>query len=103
MIGYGSIGKGFVPLLKRHFTFDRFVIIDPKEIPPAGICDEFLHLPLTPQNYVDVLDKVFADQKGFCVNVSVGTSSRELGVYCSKRGTFYIDTVKEEWEGFYAN
>jgi len=23
--------------------------------------------------------------------------------YCQAKGVFYIDTVKEEWEGFYSN
>jgi homospermidine synthase len=50
-----------------------------------------------------VLDEIFGDKPGFCVNVSVGTSSKEIMVYCQKRGTFYVDTVKEEWEGYYSN
>ena len=31
MIGFGSIGKGTLPLIERHFEFDksRFVVIDP--------------------------------------------------------------------------
>ena len=31
MIGFGSIGKGTLPLIERHFDYDksRFVIIDP--------------------------------------------------------------------------
>ena len=103
IIGYGSIGRGFTPLLKRHFTFDRLVIIDPLEIPAKGICDQFLHLGLTADNYKEVLDGVFGEKKGFCVNLSVGTSSKQLMIYCQKRGTLYLDTVKEEWEGFYAN
>ncbi len=33
MVGFGSIGKGTLPLIERHFEFDksRFVIIDPHE------------------------------------------------------------------------
>lgn len=50
-----------------------------------------------------MLDEIFGDKPGFCVNVSVGTSSKEIMVYCQKRGTFYVDTVKEEWEGYYSN
>ena len=32
MIGFGSIGKGMLPLIERHFEFDksRFVVIDPR-------------------------------------------------------------------------
>ena len=33
MIGFGSIGKGALPLIERHFTYDksRFVVIDPED------------------------------------------------------------------------
>jgi homospermidine synthase len=33
MIGFGSIDKGTLPLIERHFEYDkeRFVIIDPHE------------------------------------------------------------------------
>ena len=33
MIGFGSIGKGTLPLIERHFEFDqeRFVVIDPND------------------------------------------------------------------------
>ena len=76
MIGYGSIGTGFVPLLKRHLTFDKFVIIDPINCPHPNLCDEFIQVALTKENFVNVLEKVFEEGKGFCVNLSVGTSSR---------------------------
>ena len=33
MIGFGSIGRGTLPLIERHLEFDRsrFVIIDPSD------------------------------------------------------------------------
>ncbi len=33
MIGFGSIGKGTLPLIERHFDYDkkRFVVIDPED------------------------------------------------------------------------
>ena len=33
MIGFGSIGKGTLPLIERHFNYDkkRFVVIDPED------------------------------------------------------------------------
>lgn len=76
LIGHGCIGKGFIPMLKRHFTYDRFVIIDPVDVPQEGICDKFYQLPLTPDNYIKILDEIFGTKKGFCVNLSVGTSSK---------------------------
>ncbi len=34
MIGFGSIGRGALPLIERHFTFDRkrAVVIDPRAV-----------------------------------------------------------------------
>jgi len=29
VIGHGLIGRGTVPLIKRHFAFDKMTIIDP--------------------------------------------------------------------------
>ena len=33
MIGFGSIGRGTLPLIERHFKFDksRLVVIDPSD------------------------------------------------------------------------
>ena len=38
MIGFGSIGKGTLPLIERHFDFDqsRFVVIDPDDARPRA-------------------------------------------------------------------
>lgn len=64
---------------------------------------EFLKIGLTPDNYKEVLDQIFVNEVGFCVNLSVGTSSSQITQYCQAKGVFYIDTVKEEWEGYYSN
>ena len=32
VIGHGTIGRGTVPLIKRHFTFDKITIIDPNPL-----------------------------------------------------------------------
>src|SRR5690606_28279041 len=39
--------------------------------------------------------------QGFCVNVSVDTSSLDLMELCREIGALYIDTVVEPWAGFY--
>ncbi len=41
MIGFGSIGKGTLPLIERHFKYDksRFVVIDPED-KDRHLCDE---------------------------------------------------------------
>ena len=93
MIGFGSIGKGTLPLIERHFEFDqeRFVVIDPNDA-DRKLLDErgvrFVHLGLTRENYPDALKKYLTagEGQGFCVNLSVDTSSLDLMRYCRELG-----------------
>jgi len=107
MIGFGSIGKGTLPLIERHFDYDksRFIVIDPDDSDRA-LLDErgvaFLKLAITRDNYREVLTKYLAGGgQGFCVNLSVDTSSLALMEHCREIGALYIDTVVEPWPGFY--
>ena len=108
MIGFGSIGKGTLPLIERHFEFDpdRFVVIDPDDS-DRKLLDErgvrFVHEGLTRDNYRDVLTKYLTagSGQGFCVNLSVDTSSLDLMRHCRELGALYVDTVVEPWPGFY--
>jgi homospermidine synthase len=103
IIGYGSIGQGMLPIIKRHFNYDRIAIIDPVEEGPNDPNIKFEKVALTQENYKSILDRIFGDGKGFCVNVSVQTSSKDILIYCQSKGILYLDTVVEEWAGFYAN
>ena len=108
MIGFGSIGKGMLPLIERHFEFDknRFMVIDPNDT-DRGMLDargiRFVSKALTPDNYRDILTPLLTEGggQGFCVNVSVDTSSRDIMELCRELGALYIDTVAEPWAGFY--
>src|SRR5580692_8224978 len=108
MIGFGSIGKGTLPLIERHFEFDksRFVVIDPDDsdrrlLDERGI--QFVHLAITRENYRETLGKHLTNGagQGFCVNLSVDTSSLDIMRFCREIGALYIDTVVEPWPGFY--
>jgi homospermidine synthase len=106
MIGYGSIGRGTLPLIQRHFHFDadQLSVIDPNPAVAGPLSDKGIthhQVALTPANYKEVLDARFPDGKGFCVNLSVDTSSLDLMKHCREIGVLYIDTVVEPWEGFY--
>ncbi len=110
MIGFGSIGKGTLPLIERHFAYDksRFFVIDPDDSDRA-LLDErgitFVHQAVTRENYKALL-KPFLTQgggQGFCVNLSVDTSSLDIMEFCRELGVLYIDTVVEPWPGFYFN
>ncbi len=108
MIGFGSIGRGTLPLIERHFEFDRarFTVIDPSDANRA-LLDErglrFEQAALTRENYRAILTPLLTEGggQGFCVNLSVDTSSREIMEFCRELGCLYIDTVAEPWPGFY--
>ncbi len=108
MIGFGSIGRGTLPLILRHIDVDRdaFSVIEPS--------NEFAHilaehnithhqLALTPDNLSSVIRGLFPDGRGFIVNLSVDVDSIELMLLCQELGVQYIDTVVEPWPGFYFN
>ncbi len=108
MIGFGSIGRGTLPLIERHFDFDvsRFVVIDPDDSHKA-LLDErgirFVQARLTPDTYREVLTPLLTEGEGqgFCVNLSVDVSSLDVLKLCRELGALYIDTVVEPWAGFY--
>ena len=108
MIGFGSIGKGTLPLIERHFEHDksRFVVIDPEDkdrhlLDERGI--KFIKQAVTRDNYRELLKPLLTagGGQGFCVNLSVDTSSLDIMELCNEVGALYIDTVNEPWIGFY--
>ena len=110
MIGFGSIGKGTLPLIERHIAFDRskFVVIAPEDS-DRGLLDErqiqFIHKALTKDNYREILTPLLTagPGRGMVVNLSVDTSSVALMELCKDLDTFYIDTVVEPWPGLYTD
>ena len=108
MIGFGSIGRGTLPLIERHFKFEksRMVVIDPRD-EDKPLLDEhgirFVQDHVTSDNYEEFLTPLLTegDGQGFCVNLSVDTGSVDLMRLCRKLGVLYIDTVVEPWAGFY--
>ncbi|MFH6783730.1 MULTISPECIES: homospermidine synthase [Methylobacterium] len=108
MIGFGSIGRGTLPLIERHFTYDkaRFTVVEPSDAHKA-LADKhglrFEQVALTKDNYREVLTPLLTEGggQGFCVNLSVDTSSRDIMELCREIGALYIDTVAEPWPGFY--
>ncbi|MFX8500626.1 saccharopine dehydrogenase NADP-binding domain-containing protein, partial [Acinetobacter baumannii] len=82
MIGFGSIGRGTLPLIERHFTFDktRLTVIDPADDDRALVDAggyRFLQEAVTKENYRELLTGLLTEGggQGFCVNLSVDTSS----------------------------
>src|ERR1700745_4113783 len=102
MIAFAPIGKGTLPLIERHFSYDpaSLVVIDPddtdrKILDARGI--RFIHQAVTRDNYREFLTPLWPAGGGrvFCVNLSVDTSSIAVMELAREVGAFYIDTVIE--------
>ncbi len=108
MIGFGSIGKGTLPLIERHFDYDksRLTVIDPNKDVELHLNERgvrFINEAVTRKNYKELLTPLLTEGEGqgFCVNLSVDTGSLDLIKLCRELGVLYIDTVVEPWLGFY--
>ncbi len=108
IIGFGSIGRGVLPLIERHFAYDKtkLTVIDPVDTDRELLERHrvnFVHQPVTRDNYKHLLGPLLTagPGQGFCVNLSVDTSSLDIMEYCREIGALYIDTVVEPWLGFY--
>ena len=69
MIGFGSIGRGTLPLIERHFKYDksRFAVIDPSGknkhlLDERGI--KHIKKELTPDNYREILTPLLTKGEG---------------------------------------
>jgi homospermidine synthase len=110
MVGFGSIGRGTLPLIERHIGFDRskFVIIAPDDENRHLLDDRalrFVHESVTKENFRDLLTPLLTTGpgRGMIVNLSVDTSSVDLMAFAKDIDAFYLDTVVEPWPGLYTN
>ncbi|HXY58893.1 MAG TPA: homospermidine synthase [Methylocystis sp.] len=108
LIGFGSIGRGILPLIERHFEFDksRFTVIDPSDAHRRLLDDRgvaFIQTALTEKNYRDVLVPLLTkgEGQGFIVNLSVEVCSLDIIKLAQELKVLYVDTVVEPWPGFY--
>jgi homospermidine synthase len=106
MIGFGSIGRGVLPLIERHIAFDRdrFTVIEPSADFAHILRDHglrHLQMALTPDTFAEVLRSLFPEGRGMIVNLSVDVDSIELMKLAQEMGVQYLDTVVEPWPGFY--
>eukprot|EP00051_Salpingoeca_urceolata_P026869 m.479058 g.479058 ORF g.479058 m.479058 type:complete len:483 (-) comp21311_c0_seq1:73-1521(-) len=108
MIGFGSIGRGTLPLIQRHIKHDpsRVVVVDPSDLNKAYLDKQnikFIQQAVTKENYKEFLTPLLTEGEGqgFCVNLSVDTGSLDILKLCREINVLYIDTVVEPWLGFF--
>lgn len=108
MIGFGSIGKGSLPLILRHIDLspDQITVVAP-EAEGRAVAEEmgvaYIQKAITPENMVETLDPLLSGGRGFIVNLSVEVSSVDLLRYAAAKGALYIDTCIEPWPGGYTD
>ena len=107
LLGFGSIGQGVLPLLLKHIelTPDRIQIVtghDGGKAIAAAYGVGFHVEPLTPANYLGILDR-YLKRGDFLLNLSVDVSSLDLIAYCADKEIGYLDTCIEPWPGGYTD
>jgi homospermidine synthase len=107
MLGFGSIGQGVLPLILRHIDMPRerisIVSGDTRGADDAAAFGvRFSVMPLTPDNYRDVLAPLLRPGD-FLLNLSVDVSSVALIGFCRQQGALYLDTCIEPWAGGYTD
>ncbi|HWY73787.1 MAG TPA: saccharopine dehydrogenase NADP-binding domain-containing protein, partial [Burkholderiaceae bacterium] len=107
MLGFGSIGKGVLPLILRHIGIQpeqiRIVTGDARgaKIAASYGVSTRVH-KLTRDTYRDVLTPLLG-RGDFLLNLSVDVSSVALIALCQEIGALYLDTCIEPWPGGYTD
>jgi homospermidine synthase len=103
IVGYGSIARAFLPLLKRHIEIntDQITIVAPDLSAPVDqlvAASALICLPLTPENFVQVLGPLLSRrQGGVLVNLAIDVCSADLLELANRHDWHYLDTAIEQW------
>lgn len=110
MIGFGSIGRGTLPLILRHIKCDPklITVIDPDASRSQLVEKQgasFIKAAITRKNFRQLLKPLLTAGPGpaFIVNLSVDVDSLDIMRLTRETHSLYIDTVIEPWPGFYYN
>lgn len=103
LIGFGSIGKGILPLILRHIEMnpDQITVLakddcDAKLASEYGV--KFVTQTITQENCVEILNQ-HLQAHDFLLNLSVEVSSAALIEFCQAHQVLYLDTCTEPWAG----
>lgn len=107
MIGCGSIGQAFLPVIGRHLggIYSRLTVLSACESGrrvAQGCGARFIHCILTPGNHRKILEE-YVGSGDLLLNLSIGVSSLDLIRFCAERGALYVDTSIEPWPGVFGD
>ena len=103
MIGFGSIGKGTLPLIERHIAFDRskFIVIAPDDR-DRQLLDErqirFIHQALTKENYRELLLTLPPKETPKVAKPNVDTGDRGVDNFINSLGEAAVGAAPEEMQ-----
>ncbi len=109
LIGYGSIGRGTLPLILRHIGCQpsQITIVEPLDsfkslAKQYGV--NFRQAALTRENHKGIMRPLLASShQALIINLSVDVDSVDMMRFAREVNALYIDTVVEPWAGFYYN
>ena len=107
LVGFGSIGRGVLPLILRHIGIpaQRICIVTADEAGKSQAAQYGVKLiveTLERENLRRVLDPLVG-RGDFLLNVSVDVSSVALLKFAWEKGAMYLDTCIEPWSGGYTD
>lgn len=103
LLGFGSIGRGVLPLLLRHIGLrpEQITVLrahdNGDDVARSYGVAQFVE-PLRRDNYRAILER-HVGPGDFVLNLSVNVSSLALIEYCQEHGILYLDACIEPWEG----
>ena len=109
VVGFGSIGRGTLPLILRHIAChaSQITVIDPLasgKMLAESYGAKFEQLGLTPGNHKREMARLLeGDKQAMIVNLSVDVDSVAMMKVARAHNALYVDTVIEPWPGFYYN
>lgn len=104
LCGAGSIGKGCLPLIRRHIDIGGDLIVVEQKKDGRTISEkygaEYVEKSISEENHKELLGK-YLTEGSFLMNMTNDVRSADLIALCSKKKSFYIDTCTEPWLGYY--
>ncbi len=107
-IGFGSIGKATLPLVRRHIRTKpgQIVVIDPidsnrtiaEEYGARFICEK-----VTEENYRKLIGEIISasTERSLILSASVNVSSKDIIALALETDSLYVDTTIDPWDGEY--
>ena len=103
IVGFGAVGRGVLPLLRRHLdaTPAQIGILEPDDagLEVARACGVAVErAALAPENYAALLGARLGPGD-MLLNLSVDVGSADLIDWCRRHGVLYLDAAIEPWAG----